>query len=113
MVLQRCRGRGLYMVRGNATEIFLRETHTRCHGSSRRKGQDLLLSVYSCGVESFGWGGSLDGAVGNARGNKGSYLNRNHDFEGLFETKAQSLRDGQLEWVCLMKRCASLRHLVS
>lgn len=30
VVLQRCRGRGLYMVRGNATEIFLRETHTRC-----------------------------------------------------------------------------------
>lgn len=28
VVLQRCRGRGLYMVRGSATVLFLRETHT-------------------------------------------------------------------------------------
>lgn len=28
VVLQRCRGLGLYMVRGNATVLFLRETHT-------------------------------------------------------------------------------------
>lgn len=30
VVLQRCRGLGLYMVRGSATVLFLRETHTRC-----------------------------------------------------------------------------------
>lgn len=30
VVLQRCRGLGLYMVRGNATVLILRGTHTRC-----------------------------------------------------------------------------------
>lgn len=30
VVLQRCRGLGLYMVRGSATVLFLRETHTWC-----------------------------------------------------------------------------------
>lgn len=30
VVLQRCRGLGLYMVRGSATALFLCETHTSC-----------------------------------------------------------------------------------
>lgn len=30
VVLQRCRGLGLYMVSGSATVLFLRETHTWC-----------------------------------------------------------------------------------
>lgn len=30
VVLQRCRGLGLYMVRGSATVLILRETYTRC-----------------------------------------------------------------------------------
>lgn len=50
VVLQRCRGRGLYMVSGSATVLFLRErhTHTRCQCQEKEllpTPQDLLLCV--------------------------------------------------------------------
>lgn len=43
VVLQRCSGRGLYMVNGSATVLFLRERNT--HTVARLKGEEDLLAA--------------------------------------------------------------------
>lgn len=62
VVLQRCRGRGLYMVRGSATALFLRETHTWCwcQESSGRPERKLwpfksMVALVFC----YDWGGVI------------------------------------------------------
>lgn len=45
VVLQRCRGLGLYMVRGSATALFLRETHI--DGASIRSGCGSQRELWS------------------------------------------------------------------
>lgn len=56
VVLPRCRGRGLYMVRGNATVLFLTETHTRHQFTDRERSGSAAPCAVACLTTAKGWG---------------------------------------------------------
>lgn len=73
VVLQRCRGLALYMVRSSATVLFLRETHTHtwCQliytERSESAGMCVIAWLVATGVEGVkSFRDSLDGAAGLA-----------------------------------------------